>query len=108
MTLKNVSNVQMVEKNCEKLFGDKMMLIPSTRKNKKYMLFDWIITLKFIHFGDIRYKDYTKYLELYGPEIANQHRERYLKRATKLRGDWQDNPFSPNNLSINLLWNNLT
>ena len=50
----------------------------------------------------------TKYLELYGPEIANQHRERYLKRATKIRGDWQDNPFSANNLSINLLWNNLT
>ena len=104
MILKDVSNIQMVEKNCEKLFGDKMMLLPSTRKNKKYMLFDWV-SLKFIHFGDIRYKDYTKYLELYGPEIANQHRERYLKRATKIRGVWEENIFSPNNLSINLLWN---
>ena len=107
MILKDVSNIQMVEKNCEKLFGDKMMLLPSTRQSKKYMLFDWI-SLKFIHFGSANHLDYTKYLELYGPEIANQHRERYLKRATKIRGDWQDNPFSPNNLSINLLWNNLT
>ena len=104
MTLKDVSNIQMVEKNCEKLFGDKMILLESNRKNKKYMIYDYL-THKMIHFGDIRYKDYTKYLELYGPEIANQHRERYLKRATKIKSDWKENIFSPNNLSINLLWN---
>ena len=107
MILSNVSNVQMVEKNCEKLFGDKMILLESNRKNKKYMIYDYL-THKMIHFGSANHLDYTKYLELYGPEIANQHRERYLKRATKIRGDWKDNPFSANNLSINLLWNNLT
>lgn len=79
MALKDVSNFAMVNKNVEILFGDKMMLLESSRKNKKYMLFDWV-SLTFIHFGDLMYLDYTKYLELYGPEVANQHRERYELR----------------------------
>lgn len=62
------------------------------------------ISLQFIHFGDSRYLDYTKWIK-YGPEIANKRRDLYLKRSTKMLGNWKDNPFSANNLSINLLWN---
>ena len=34
----------------------------------------------------------------------NDRRNRYLARATKIKGNWRDNKYSPNNLSINLLW----
>lgn len=43
------------------------------------------------------YEDYTKHND---PE----RRLRYLARATKIKGDWKNNPYSPNNLSIRLLW----
>ena len=42
-------------------------------------------------------EDYT----LHGDK---KRRDRYLKRATNIKGKWQDNPYSPNNLSINILW----
>jgi hypothetical protein len=63
------------------------------------------ITEKFVHFGAMGYLDYTKYIQLYDIKIANEHRRRYLKRALKIRGNWQNNPYSPNYLSILLLWN---
>ncbi len=30
----------------------------------------------------------------------------YLSRATKIKGNWRKDKYSPNNLAINLLWNN--
>ncbi len=30
----------------------------------------------------------------------------YLSRATKIKGNWKKDKYSPNNLAINLLWNN--
>jgi hypothetical protein len=59
---------------------------------------------KFIHFGQIWYLDFTKYVQIYNLETANQHRTRYLKRALKIKGNWKDNPYSPNYLSMLLLW----
>lgn len=50
-----------------------------------------------VHFGDIRYSDFTKHNNL-------ERREAYLRRATNLNGHWRDNKYSPNNLSIHLLW----
>ena len=35
---------------------------------------------------------------------ANKHRKSYLARATKIKGNWKEDPFSPNNLAIHLLW----
>ena len=67
----------------------------STRKDKKYMIMN--DKKKFIHFGQLGYEDFTKHLDL-------QRRDTYLKRATKIKGNWKSDPFSPNNLSINLLW----
>ena len=68
---------------------------PSTRKNKKYMILN--DENKYIHFGDSRYTDYTVHNDL-------ERRKRYLSRASKIRGEWKKDKYSPNNLSQNLLW----
>ena len=54
-------------------------------------------TGKMVHFGQLGYEDFTKHKD-------KERRQRYLKRATNMRGNWKDNPYSPNNLSINILW----
>jgi hypothetical protein len=60
-------------------------------------------TGKYIHFGSLNHLDYTKYIQ-YDVEIANKHRMNYLKRALKIKGNWMYDEYSPNNLSIYLLW----
>ncbi len=62
------------------------------------------ITNKFVHFGAMGYFDFFVYKHLFGLEVANEHRNRYLKRALKIKGDWKENPYSPNYLSMLLLW----
>ncbi len=69
---------------------------PSTRKNKKYMIMN--DDNKLVHFGDLRYEDYTKHQD-------EERRKRYIGRATKIKGNWKSDKYSPNNLAINLLWN---
>ena len=69
----------------------------SDRKDKKYMIYD-LNNDKHIHFGSILYEDFTKHND----EVR---RINYLKRALKIKGDWKNDFLSPNNLSINLLWN---
>ena len=81
---------------CAKLNHLAPELLISTVKNKKYMIKS-PISNKMVHFGDIRYQDHTKHLNI-------SRRRNYLLRATKIKGDWNSNPFSANNLSINLLW----
>ena len=70
---------------------------PSTRKNKKYMILN--DDNKYIHFGDSRYEDYTKHQD-------KERLKNYLSRATKIKGNRKRDKYSPNNLAINLLWNN--
>jgi hypothetical protein len=60
-------------------------------------------------FGKQGYWDYEllKMAERDGqvaPGTALRKREAYLARATRIRGDWRDDPFSANNLAIHLLW----
>ena len=90
-----VSNPKMVLKQLEKYYGDEVDLYLSTSKNKKYMVFDE--QGKKIHFGSILYEDYTKHKD-------KKRRLNYLKRASNIKGNWRQNPFSPNMLSIILLW----
>ena len=33
-----------------------------------------------------------------------KRRTNYLKRSSNIKGNWKDDPYSPNNLSINILW----
>ena len=62
-----------------------------------------------VYFGKVGYGDFIIYswLEQQGEEeegFAEMKRDAYLARATKIKGDWKENKFSPNNLAINLLW----
>ncbi len=68
----------------------------STRKGKKYDVLNQA-TGKWIPFGALGYEDFTKHQD---PE----RRRRDLARATKIKGSWLNNPYSPNSLSISLLW----
>lgn len=62
-----------------------------------------------VPFGNINYNDYIQYsyLESEGKMTAREvddHRRRYLARATKIKGNWRRNKISPNNLAIHILW----
>jgi hypothetical protein len=59
---------------------------------------------RFIHFGGMGCLDYTKYRQLYDLETANLHRNRYLNRALNIKENGMDNAYSPNYLSMILLW----
>ena len=89
-----VSDIKKVNKLSRMIY--KKTVEPSTRKNKKYMIMN--DDNKLVHFGDLRYRDYTKHQD-------EERRKRYIGRATKIKGNWKSDKFSPNNLAINLLWN---
>lgn len=94
--LLQVSNPSIVQRNLNKYFGRPTQLYISNVKNKKYTIIN-PNTNKKISFGDLRYPDYT---------YTNNpiKRSNYLKRATKIRGQWRDDPYSANNLSLYGLW----
>ena len=91
--LNKYSDFKTVNDNAKRLYNKEVFL--STRKNKKYMIMNddnhWV------HFGQLGYEDFTKHLD-------EQRRELYVKRASKLKGQWKENIYSPNMLSIVLLW----
>jgi hypothetical protein len=93
--LLEVSNPEKVQENADNYFNVKIKIKESDKKNKKYKL----ITKdgKLVHFGDIRYKDYTKTGD-------DDKKKSYISRASNIKGEWKNNKFSPNNLAINLLW----
>ena len=103
MNLSNYSDFETVLSKAKYYFGEDVILKKSTRKTKKYMIFD-PYNNKFVHFGAIGYLDFTKYKQLYDIKIAEEHRYRYIKRALKHKGDWKTNPYTPNYLSLLLLW----
>jgi len=88
-----MSNFSVVNAKALKKYGRPVYI--SNRKNKKYMIHD--NSGKYIHFGDSRYADFTFHND-------TERRARYLARATKISGPWRNKEFSPNNLSIHLLW----
>jgi hypothetical protein len=92
----NVSNPKIVQNKANKFLGKDNTIYLSTRKDKKYMILDKN-TNKWVHFGSLLYEDFTKHADLI-------KKNRYLNRATNIKGDWKENKYSPNNLSINLLW----
>ena len=93
--LKNYSNPVIAKQNAKEYLGNDVRLYLSTRKDKKYMVLN--DNGKYIHFGQIGYEDFTKHKDL-------KRRDAYLKRATKIKGNWKSDKYSPNNLSINILW----
>ena len=103
MDLSDYSDYESVLKQAKHYYGNDTILLPSTRKTKKYMIYN-PQTNKYVHFGAMGYMDYTKYIQIFDLKTANEHRSRYLKRALSIKGNWMDNPYSPNYLSILLLW----
>ena len=92
--LKN-SNPNKVSKNALDYFGKAVPIYMSDKPNKKYMLKN--PQGKYVHFGDINYQDYTRTLD-------KEKQSKYLRRAMAIKGNWVNNPYSPNNLSLHILW----
>ena len=87
-----VSNPEIVLKQLKKYYGDDVDLYLSTSKNKKYMVFDE--DGKKIHFGDLRFCDYTKHQD-------KKRRENFRNRNRR----WKDaDKYTPAHLSYYLLW----
>ena len=95
--LLTVSNPEKVKKNLKKYIPkDTPELFISNRKNKKYMMLN-PDTNKFVHFGSLSYEDFTK--------RQNKERQKnYIIRASNINGNWKSDKYSPNNLSLYLLW----
>ncbi len=103
MDLNDYSDYETVLNRAKHYYGEDVILKKSTRKTKKYMIYN-PYNNKFVHFGQMGYLDFTKYVQLYDIKTANEHRIRYLKRALKIKGNWMNNLYSPNYLSLLLLW----
>lgn len=71
-------------------------IYPPTKEGKKL---SYLHNGKFINFG-------SKYYDSYDRHLDKDRRESYLKRAKNIKGNWKKDKYSPNNLSINLLWSN--
>jgi hypothetical protein len=61
------------------------------------------LELNNVKFGRDGYSDYVQNLLNNSPD-AETKRKSYLARATKIKGDWKSNKYSPNNLAIKILW----
>ena len=90
------SNPQVVYEKAKKYLGDNVILSLSDKPKKKYMVYN-PNTNKWVYFGQMGFSDFTKHQDI-------ERRNRYLSRATKIKGNWRDNLYSPNNLAIHLLW----
>jgi hypothetical protein len=90
------SNPHRVQQKAKEYFGSNIPIYISSKKDKKYMVED-PNTNKLVHFGQMGYEDHTKHQD-------EKRRQNYLNRSKNIRGNWKDNPYSPNNLSIHLLW----
>jgi len=96
--LKKYSNPLKVFQNAIKYFGNDVLINISSRKDKKYMIYNPNKN-KWVHFGSFSppMEDFTKHKNL-------KRRENYLKRSENIKGDWKDDLYSPNELSRILLW----
>jgi hypothetical protein len=97
-SLRKYSNPEVAQRKAIKYLGKGATLYKSTRSSKKYMIIH-PLTEAVIHFGTMKpaMEDYTKHMN-------DDRMERYRARATKIKGDWKNDKYSPNNLSINILW----
>jgi len=76
--------------------GDDAVLFTSPKKDKKYRIYNPKKN-KWVDFGQMGYEDFTKHQD-------ENRRQNYLSRATKIKGNWAKDPYSPNNLAIHILW----
>jgi hypothetical protein len=93
--ISDYSDIGRVERNATRYFGKRVPLYLSQRKNKKFCIQkpdgNWV------HFGAMGYEDFTKHQD-------PVRQRNYLKRSGNIKGDWRDDPYSPNNLARAILW----
>ena len=90
------SNPHVVQRQARIVFGRKAIIFRSNTKTKKYFIIDH--DGKKVHFGAMGMEDYTRHHD-------DKRRDNYLKRSAGIKGNWSNNPYSANNLSRKLLWN---
>ena len=93
--IKQWSNPNTVFRLAKRYLGKTAKIQLSTKKDKKYM-----VTTpdgRHVHFGQMKYEDFTKHGD-------KTRRKNYLRRSAKIRGDWQKDKYSANNLARKLLW----
>jgi hypothetical protein len=93
--IKKYSNPTQVFRLAKKYLGKTAKIRLSTKREKKYMV--ETPEGRIVHFGQMGYEDFTKHKN-------KTRRKNYLTRSAKIRGDWQKDKYSPNNLSRRLLW----
>ena len=93
--VKQWSDPREAQRKATDYLGPDAKLFFSTRKDKKYMVRD--PDGRWSHFGQIGYPDFTLTGDI-------KRRQAYLKRANGIKGNWKSNKYSPNNLSIHILW----
>ena len=94
--LNEYTNSKIAKKNAVKYLGKNVVLKPSTKKDKKFMVLN-PDTNKFIHFGQLGFEDFTKHQD-------TKRQTSYLNRTANMRGDWKDDKYSANNLAREILW----
>lgn len=94
--LYKVSNPREVQKRAFEIYGKDAVVYKSDKPNKKYQILNKL-TGKWVYFGDAKMEDFHKHQN---PVRRNS----YLSRALNIKGNWRDNPYSPNILSLVLLW----
>ena len=94
--LRKYSTPRIAERMAHKYLGKTVKLYPAKNIQKKYSVFD-PVHKKWVNFGQIGYEDYTKHHD-------KSRRRNYLARSRRIKGDWKSNKYSPNNLSIHILW----
>jgi hypothetical protein len=98
--LSKISDPAEVKRRFENYRGkDKATIEPSPRADKKYLVRVAAANGKrgrAVHFGSTL-ADFTKHKD-------DARRKSYLARSAAIKGDWQDDKYSPNNLARELLW----
>ncbi len=92
--IEKYSNLEKIIKNAKNYLGNDIPIYLSSRKDKKFMIKPFN---RWVHFGQMGYQDFTKH-----KNIIRKHN--YLNRSQNIKGDWKNDKYSPNNLSINILW----
>ena len=94
--IRHFSNPATVRKKARSYLGKTAKIHLSSKPEKKYMV-QVPGTKRWVHFGQMKYEDYTKHRD-------TKRRRSYRIRASNIKGDWKKTKYSPNNLAIHLLW----
>lgn len=94
--LRKYSNPTKAQQRAYRYLGKTAKLFPAQKYDKKYRIYDKKHQ-KWINFGQLGYEDFTKHGD-------KTRRRNYLRRSRNIKGSWKENKYSPNNLSIHILW----